>query len=249
VDEIKAQPGMPVSVLEQAEGELVQKADVVFVTSTTLELSRREINPRTYYLPNVADYDHFSQAMSGDTAIPADLALIPGPRIGFIGAISGYKIDFDLLRQVAEQRPEWSLVMIGEVGEGDPWTDPSVLKSAKNIHLLGPRAYSALPQYLKGFDVAILPNRLNDYTAAMFPMKFFEYLAAGRPVVSTSLASLKAYEKHACLAKSAHEFIDGISDALSGRCASLDDRLGLARQHTYEARMDRMLKIVAETAR
>ncbi|OHB36858.1 MAG: hypothetical protein A2099_03375 [Planctomycetes bacterium GWF2_39_10] len=42
---------------------------------------------------------------------------IPAPRIGFIGAISDYKVDFNLLRYVAKTRPDWSLVLIGKVGE------------------------------------------------------------------------------------------------------------------------------------
>jgi hypothetical protein len=41
VDEIKAQPGMPVEILESAEKELVQNADLTFVTSLTLLESRK----------------------------------------------------------------------------------------------------------------------------------------------------------------------------------------------------------------
>lgn len=245
VDEIKAQPGMPVQVLELAENALIERADVIFVTSVTLEASRKKINSQTYYLSNVADFGHFAKAMSDETVIPGDLEAIPEPRIGFIGAISGYKIDFELLRFVAERHPEWSIVMIGEVGEGDPWTDPSMLNGMANIHLLGPRPYAALPAYLKGLDVAMLPNRLNEYTAAMFPMKFFEYLASGRPVVSTLLPSLSAYAEEAYLADSNESFANGISAALSGDCASLEARLRLARDHTYEGRLTRMLEIIA----
>jgi|SRR6185312_2535327 len=245
VDEIKAQPGMPVETLERAENVLVKRSDVVFVTSTTLEASRSALNPSTHYLPNVADFEHFSRAMDNSTGVPADLVAIPGPHIGFIGAISGYKQDFELLCDVADRHPEWSLVLIGEVGEGDPWTDASALTRRPNVHLLGPRPYCDLPAYLKGMDVALLPNRINEYTAAMFPMKFFEYLAAGRPVVSVNLPSLQAYADTVCLSHSADEFMQGITDALEGRCAPLEQRLSLARQNTYGARMDRMIEIVA----
>ncbi|WP_322094656.1 glycosyltransferase [Paraburkholderia bannensis] len=238
---------MPAETLVQSETDLVKKADVVFVTSTTLEASRRQINPHTYYFPNVADFEHFSRALEDSTHIPDDLAAIPGPRIGFIGAISGYKVNFDLLRAVALAHPEWSIVMIGQVGEGDPWTDASNLKHVPNIHLLGPRAYATLPAYLKGFDVALLPNQLNEYTAAMFPMKFFEYMAAGRPVVSVDLPSLASYQDSVCLAKSVDEFIAGIENAIAGRGISQKRRVELARQNTYTARTERMLKLVSET--
>ncbi|HTI18897.1 MAG TPA: glycosyltransferase [Trinickia sp.] len=247
VDEIKAMPGMPADTLMRAESALVQQADIVFVTSVTLEASRRALNPRTYYFPNVADFDHFSRALDESTLVPDDLATIPHPRIGFIGAISGYKVNFELLQEVAHAHPEWSLVLIGQVGEGDPWTDASVLRNLPNVHLIGPRPYAELPAYLKGFDVAILPNQLNEYTAAMFPMKFFEYMAAGRPVVSVDLPSLVDYAKTVRLAKSVAEFIEGIEDALAGHGVAQQQRIDLAREHTYSARTERMLALVTET--
>src|SRR5699024_9447844 len=67
VDEIKAQPGMPVRLLQQSEERLTRQADIVFVTSRKLEQSRRAWNRDTYYLPNVADYDHFSTALDPRT--------------------------------------------------------------------------------------------------------------------------------------------------------------------------------------
>ncbi|BFG76726.1 glycosyltransferase family 1 protein [Paraburkholderia terrae] len=245
VDEIKAMPGMPAATLASAETVLVERSDIVFVTSITLEESRRKLNPRTYYFPNVADFDHFSSALDESTVVPDDLAGIAHPRIGFIGAISGYKVNFSLLKAVAQAHPEWSIVLIGQVGEGDPWTDSSALTDLQNVHLIGPRPYAQLPAYLKGFDVALLPNQLNDYTAAMFPMKFFEYMAAGRPVVSVDLPSLESYADTVRLAKTTPEFIEGIEDALAGRGEPQQHRVDLARQHTYTARTDSMLALVA----
>ncbi|MEW9898444.1 glycosyltransferase [Chitinivorax sp. PXF-14] len=246
VDEIKAQPGMPTEEIEAAEHELVRGVDLCFVTAEHLLETRKALNPRTYYFSNVADYEHFAAARDSTTPLPADLAAIKGPRIGFIGAISGYKMDFKLVRAVAEMHPEWSLVLIGKVGEGDPWTDPSILEGLPNLHLIGPRDYDSLPAYLKGFDVAILPAALNEYTKSMFPMKFFEYLAAGKPVVSTRLHALQGYEHVAYLADDARDFAVGIEQALGGRTASVDERLDVAKEQTYEKRTERMMKLVAE---
>jgi glycosyltransferase involved in cell wall biosynthesis len=248
VDEISAQPGMPSHEIERAETELLRAAHLCFVTAEGLLEPRRAINAETYYFPNVADYGHFARARDPLTAIPADVAALPSPRLGFIGAISGYKLDFDLLRTVAERQPGWSIILIGKVGEGDPWTDLAALRGLRNIHLLGPRAYGVLPAYLKGFDVAILPSARNEYTAGMFPMKFFEYLAAGCPVVSTDLPALRTYASLASLAGDAEQFIEGVRGALAGRCASLDERLGAAQSQTYEHRTERMLSLIARLA-
>lgn len=244
VDEIKAQPGIPANLLVRCEQELTKRCDVVFVTSPKLLETRKTWNDNIFYFPNVADYQHFSSALDMETPIPEDLLVIPPPRIGFIGALSSYKVDFHLIRFVAERHPEWSIVLIGQIGEGDPWTDPRPLIGLSNIHILGPRPYSQLPCYLKGIDVAILPNVLNEYTEAMFPMKFFEYLAAGKPIVSVNLPALLDFKEVAYLASSPSDFVRGIELALEGSFPPLEARLRVARLYTYETRTEKMMQIV-----
>jgi glycosyltransferase involved in cell wall biosynthesis len=244
VDEIKAQPGMPIAEIEKAETELTQKAQIVFVTAEALLESRKQLNPETYYFSNVADFVHFSLARDVHTAIPNDLTCLPGPIIGFVGAISGYKLDFALLKVMAQKHPEWSIVLIGKVGEGDPWTDLVGLNEFKNIHFLGPKAYKDLPGYLKGFAVAILPSLLNEYTRSMFPMKFYEYLAAGKPVVATNLHALKSQGQIAYIAESHEDFIEGVEKALASPLTGLEERLKAAREMTYEVRTEKMLALV-----
>jgi glycosyltransferase involved in cell wall biosynthesis len=244
VDDIKSQPGMPRAVIAAAEEILSRTADIIFTTSAALQEAHGALNPRTYYFPNVADFEHFYRALDEATELPADLAAIPAPRIGFIGAISGYKLDFILLRALAEARPAWSLVMIGEVGEGDAWTDVAALRQVPSVHFLGGRPYGSLPAYLKGFDVAILPNRINEYTKSMFPMKFFEYLAAGRQIVGINLPSLAAYARLATFADNDHDFIAAIDMVLAGTGIPLSERLAAAKEQTYQSRTARMMALV-----
>jgi glycosyltransferase involved in cell wall biosynthesis len=249
VDDITAQPGMPGDVLLSAEEGLTRRAAIVFTTSPRLCETRRRWNRNTHFLPNVADYAHFSRALDPRIEVPADIARIPGPRIGFIGAISGYKVDFELLRDAALARPGLSFVLIGRIGEGDPWTDPARLHGIDNLHLLGPRPYDELPACLAGFDVALLPNRVNEYTASMFPMKFFEYLAAGRPVVSTDLPAIRPFADLVDIAGTTDEFVKRIDRVLDGRVAPLEQRLAAARANTWVARMDRMLELLESAGR
>ncbi|HCD9054569.1 TPA: glycosyltransferase family 1 protein, partial [Klebsiella quasipneumoniae] len=153
VDEIKAQPGMPVSILEESENELIVNSDIVFVTAPKLYESRKLLNDNTYYHSNVADFNHFNTSITEGYERPKDLKNIEGPILGFIGAISSYKVNFELLSSLAKNRPQYHIVLIGLVGEGDPNTSVSILENHKNIHLLGPKEYDELPSYLKYFDV------------------------------------------------------------------------------------------------
>ena len=248
VDDLSAAPHMPSEALHDAEQALARAADVNFATSRLLETRLAAINPdATHFLANVADYDHFSQARSPGP-IPDDLAAIPRPRLGFIGAISAYKVDFDFIAAVARGRPDWHWVLIGQVGEGQPDTSIESLR-LPNVHMLGPRQYGRLPDYLRGFDVATIPARANPYTAAMFPMKFFEYLAAGVPVVASSVPALEEFSRACELTGSPEGFIAAVARVLDGGRPDAEYCAELARQFTWEWRMGQMLEILAAAAR
>jgi len=193
VDELSANSRIPEQVVKRMEEEFIKKVDVTFVTAKTLFEEKRKYSDSVFYMPNVADFEHFNKALLNSTVIEPDVSAIPSPRLGFIGAISNYKIDFELVDYLARKHAEWSFVFIGETGEGEKTVDLTRIKENQNVYFLGGKDYTALPGCIKGFDICLLPNRLNEYTRNMFPMKFFEYLASGKPVVSTELQALREF--------------------------------------------------------
>ena len=167
--------------LGSLEDELFRLADVVFTGGVSLYEYKAEKHANIHPFPSSVDVAHFGAARAIEDE-PQDQASIPHPRIGYAGVIDE-RFDIDLVRSVAEARPDWHFVLLGPVVK----IDPASLPRMPNIHYLGSKTYAELPAYLAGWNVAILPFARNDATRFISPTKTPEYLATGRRVVSTSI--------------------------------------------------------------
>ena len=180
MDELSAFANAPAE-LKMREAELLRRAGVVFTGGQSLYEAKRDAHPNIRPFPSSVDVAHFAKARR-ITVDPPDQAAIPHPRFGFFGVIDE-RMDIELLRGVATARPDWHLVILGPVVK----IDPAVLPSNENIHYLGAKKYDELPEYIAGWDVALLPFARNEATRFISPTKTPEYMAAGKPVVSTSI--------------------------------------------------------------
>lgn len=244
VDELSANPLIP-DEIRQIEKKLLIRADAVFVTSKNLFNRKHKYNQNTYYFPNVTDFKHFNSAYRKKISIPKELNDLKKPIVGFIGAVSDYKLDFELLKFISKELPDISVVIIGPLGEGEKSVDMNKILSAANLYYLGPKPYEILPKYLSSFDVCLLPNKINEYTINMFPMKFFDYLAAGKPIVSTNLPSLREFKEYFYLSSTREEFIRNIKTALKENDSNrVKKRIKLASQYNWENRIEEVSEII-----
>lgn len=213
MDELSAFQGAPPELIEQ-EQRLFERANVVFAGGASLYASKKTQHSNAHLFASSIDRRHFAAAREKQ-ADPPDQASIAHPRIGFFGVLDE-RLDRDLLRQVAEQHPDWHFVMIGPVVK----IADSDLPRSVNIHYLGQKSYAELPQYLATWDVAMLPFARNAATRYISPTKTPEYLAAGKPVVSTPIRDVvKPYGEMGLvrIAETAKDFGDAIHESLSGR--------------------------------
>lgn len=219
--------------LRRQELVLLQRADVVFASSASLARRCRENNPNVVLVPNGVDAARFA----GAPVIPADLAAIPEPRIGYAGSLAAW-VNFDLLDALARSRPQWSIVLVGPVLKGAE-ARIAALRELPNVHVLGERPYQTIPSYLSGFSVCLIPFVLDDLTRAVNPVKFYEYMAAARPVVATPLPELATYGDVCTLANDAPGFIAGVEAALAepGDGALRQRRLAVAHANSWQQRV------------
>jgi glycosyltransferase involved in cell wall biosynthesis len=163
------------------EQELIGRADLVFTGGASLYEAKKGRHPSVHCFPSSVDRPHFARARR-ELPQPSDQADLKHPRLGFYGVIDE-RFDIDLLREIADMRPDWSFVMVGpvvKIGEDE-------LPRAANIHYAGGKTYEQLPAYLSGWDVALMPFAMNESTQFISPTKTPEYLSGGKPVVSTPI--------------------------------------------------------------
>lgn len=245
MDELANFKGAPVD-LKSRERAMLDHADLVFAGGPSLFLARERRHPSVHCFPSGVEASHFATArLMSD--IPSDMTGIPRPIIGFYGVIDE-RLDLNLLEAVADQRPNWSIVMIGPVVK----IDPADLPVRTNLHYLGKRDYPQLPAYLAAFDVAILPFAINEATRFISPTKTLEYLASGAPVVSTPIVDvISLYGDVVAIADDARAFVEAVDGHLS---ESPSHRTGRRRRaaeilvhHEWNAIAGRMMREIEAT--
>lgn len=117
MDELAAFDFAPPQLIE-LERELFRVADLVFTGGYSLYEAKRGSHDHVFPFPSSVDRDHFAKASLVD-ADPEDQRHIPHPRLGFYGVIDE-RLDLGLLGDVADARPDWSIVMVGPVVKIDP---------------------------------------------------------------------------------------------------------------------------------
>ncbi len=189
--------------------DLAGSCDVLFCTSNTLADDLRPLNPETHVALHGVQWEKFRQALDHALPIPADLADVTTPIIGYFGLVEDWN-DLELLLRLAERHPEWTFAFVGKV-----MVDVSALERLPNVRFLGRKSHDELPAYCKAFSVGLIPHRVNELTWHMNPIKLREYLSAGVPVVSTALPEVRAYADRVCVAETHEEFEAGILRTLA----------------------------------
>jgi len=220
----------------EMQDDLLSRADIVFTgTHELLEIARSKRADAEFIACGV-DFDMFGTSQAKN--LPADLAGIPHPIVGYTGSISE-RLDCELLTRIARELPNASLVMIGPVHPGT-----GEFPRGEKVHYLGLKPHSELPAYLRLFDVALIPFRINAATRKLNPVKTLEYLAAGVPVVSTPLPDVVRFFSDAVsIGKTHEEFIDNIrSSIVTPDVARRNRGFELARRSSWDEMTRRMLE-------
>jgi glycosyltransferase involved in cell wall biosynthesis len=213
-DRYSSLPEADNELIGRLERSMLRACDAAVYVSAELMAEEQPLvragSGRALLLGHGVDLAHFDPARTGDE--PADLAAVPHPRVGFFGGIDDYVVDLPLVRRLATELPDASIVLVGAAT--CPLDD---LLELPNVHWLGMKPYEEIPRYGAGFDVAIMPWLQNDWIRFCNPIKTKEYLALGLPVVTTPYPEAAKHADVLAIASTPEEFVARVAEALAGQ--------------------------------
>jgi glycosyltransferase involved in cell wall biosynthesis len=242
MDELSLFKGASRELIDQ-ETFLLSKATVVFTGGKSLFEAKFTRHRNVHCFPSSVDIAHFSKAQNG-IQIPEEVLNIKTPIIGYFGVLDE-RMDLQLIEETAKKLPDCSFVFIGPVVK----IHENELPKLPNIHYLGMKSYTSLPNYLKAFDVAMMPFALNDSTKFISPTKTLEYMAAGKPIISTRIIDVvRDYSGCVKLISDAEEFAQEIqkivNDEIKPKTYLYDSIL---KKTSWDNTVSKMKKIINVT--
>jgi|AntRauTorckE6833_2_1112554.scaffolds.fasta_scaffold00071_30 glycosyltransferase involved in cell wall biosynthesis len=214
------------------EPKLISKMDLMVANSDYFANYGRQYNKHAYMIGQGCDLTLYNDK-EGKIEIPANLKAITGrPIIGYVGALTTIRLDIEVLVHIANEKPDWTLVLVGPEDEA---FKNSELHHLDNVRFLGRKEPHQLPGYIKGFDVALNPQIINPITDVNYPLKIDEYLAIGKATVATRTTFMEYFKDYVYLPYTKEEFITEIEKALAGDNAERQkERIAYASSHTWE---------------
>lgn len=231
---------------ERIESQIVKKADVLLTNSDFFAEFGLQYNANSFMIGQGCDVSHFSDE-SNHIKIPDEIKKIPSPIIGYVGSLTALRLDIELLENIAKQRENWSIVL---VGPEDEEFKKSNLHNLPNVYFLGSKQESELPNYVKGFDVAMNPQLINNLTIGNYPRKIDEYLAMGKPIIATKTIAMKMFKDVVYLGETKDEYINLIEKALDENSKELaDKRILVAKSHTWKNNVNAIYNAIKEATK
>jgi len=220
----------------------IDAADLIFYSSRKLLAEATRGLEKAHLLEQAVDFEHWSRVNRSGISTAKEVEQIPGPRIGYFGAIEPWLIDQELIKLAARVRPEWNWIFIGNKSRG------LEIESLPNVHFLPPVQYEELPHYAAGFDVCVLPwNTDVPFTSYGSAIKVREYLASGKPTVISPLPEYESMSDVLRIARNRDQFLELVDDALHEQDSELArSRQDAVRNGTWDARAEWVSELIEQ---
>ena len=180
---------------EELHGAASERAALTFANSRKLVELEREAGRSAELAPVSAD------------SFPA-----PDPRAAVIAVSLGHlnwRVDYGLLRDLAERMPELTVLLIGRPDEkrcgGDP--DFQACRQMPGLVWLGYRPDQEAARLILCADVGILPLKQEPYNDAGCPLRILKFARLGRRTITPDLSGPHTFERAIVPARDLDEWV------------------------------------------
>ena len=248
-DLFDATPGWTAE-LESQERRLLKQAHLV--TTVSQQIAERLLAKgarEVHIIPNGVDESLFDA--NRFAPVPSDMQTIPRPRLGYVGSLHP-QVDYALMAEIAQRRPDWQVVLIGDAPAYSDTQAASGLARCRglvNVHFLGSRERHRVPAYMMSMDVNLMPYRVDNesWVVAGHPLKLYEYLASGKPVVAARLPTLSDEGRLLRFAEGVEDWIKAISEALAEiDTDAVNERIEVARHNGWSQRAATLERLLSQ---
>ena len=230
------------ALIRRLHEQAIDAADLIFYSGRKLFTEATRGAERSHLLEQGVEYDHWRHVNDGTMKVPAEIARIPRPRLGYFGAVEPWLVDQELIKRASQERPDWHWIFIGNRSRG------LEIEELPNVHFLPPVPYQELPSYAAGFDVCVLPwETEQSFTSYGSAIKVREYLATGKPVVISPLPEYEPMRDVLRIARTRDDFIRLIEEALhENDAAAAAMRQAAVASGTWDARAESVSALIEE---
>lgn len=168
--------------------------------------------------------------------------------LGYVGIISDWFFDFELLELLAEKFPEVQIKIYGPVSSGAR-RRMNLTSAIGTITFHDKIPYDMLPEIMSTFDVGIIPLRSIEEVWRLASAKLLQYLASGMPVVSVWMEQYQDLP-NVFMSKNHSEFLRNIEEVLGQRTLITNNKAILKYdwQGLADKYQDELIRLIAKDA-
>jgi len=224
--------------ISDAEAKLIEKADIVFASSSYLQSLLKERYPEQssciYLVRNACSVDFASRPFVLYDHNPGKVVA------GYIGTIASW-FDFEKVMISLERFPNLHYQLIGPVKHPNPPQHP-------RLHYEGPVPHDQLESFIKDISFLVMPFVLNQIVRAVDPVKIYEYISFGRNIISVDYEEVHRFRDFLTLYSDTDSYCTAIGKLLNNHSLLFTQKeaFDFLQQNTWDKRVEKIIMILKE---
>ena len=214
-------------------------------TEESLSLLRELYSVKSFLSTTGCDWELFDQEYQKSTK--ANYNESNKPIVGYVGNISSFRLDFEILKELVSNSKNWDFRFYGPI-EQDKETLKSIdeLSSLENCSFAGELNYNQVPAAIATFTTGIIPYKLNKFNLGTNPNKFFEYSAMGVPCISSRIPSLQKFSNFIIFAESAKDWSHALEKSVHSFKVNVDDLRKISHLNSPKESLKRLEQTILQ---